>query len=56
MKLTLLFSKDASKVTVKTFIMLQKKMSILNKCCSFELSIHQRMLKKKTKLLFPQKY
>ncbi len=38
----LLFIKDAlnqSKVTVKTFIMLQK-ISILNKCCSFELSIH----------------
>ncbi len=34
--------KDAlnqSKVTVKTFIMLQK-IPISNKCCSFELSIH----------------
>ncbi len=37
-----LFSKNALnwlKVTVKTFIMLQK-ISISNKCCSFELSIH----------------
>ncbi|MDN8907574.1 hypothetical protein Q0O77_14770, partial [Staphylococcus aureus] len=36
-----------AKVTVKTFIMLQK-ISISNKCCSFELSIHQRILKKST--------
>ncbi len=43
----LLFSKDAfncSNVTVKTFIMLQT-ISISNKHCSFELSIHQRTLK-----------
>jgi len=33
-----------TKVTVNTFIMLQK-ISILNKCCSFELSIHQIILK-----------
>ncbi len=48
MKVIPLFSKHAfnwSKVTVKTFIMLQK-IFILNKCCSFELSIHQRILKK----------
>ncbi len=40
-KLILLFSKDAlnwSKVTVKTLIMLQK-VSISNKCCSFELCL-----------------
>ncbi len=46
--LTLLFSKDTlhwSKLTVKTFIMLQNT-NILNKYCSFELSIHQRILKK----------
>ncbi len=30
---------NRSKVAVKTFIMLQK-ISISNKCCSFELSIH----------------
>jgi len=39
------YSADAlncSKVTVKTFIMLQR----LIKCCSFELSIFQRTLKK----------
>ncbi len=30
-----------SKVTIKTFIMLQK-ISISNKCCAFELSIHQK--------------
>ncbi len=30
------------KVTVKTFLILQK---ISNKCCSFELSIYQRILK-----------
>ncbi len=44
-----LFSKDAlnwSKVTVKTFIMF-KKISVSNKCCFFELSIHQRVLKNK---------
>ncbi len=48
-RLILFFSKDAlnlSKVTVNTFIMLQK-ISILNKCCSFELAIHQRILEKK---------
>ncbi len=41
------FSKEAlnkSKVRVKVFIMFQK-LSILNKCCSFGLSIHQRILK-----------
>ncbi len=37
-------STDTSKVTVKTFIMLQKT-CISNKCCSFELSVHQ-MIKK----------
>jgi len=39
----LLFRKHAfnySKVTENTFIMLQK-VSFVNKCCSFELSIHQ---------------
>jgi len=39
-------------MTVKTVIMLQK-ISISNKYCSFELSVHQRILKK---LWFPQKY
>ncbi len=51
----LLFSEDAlnrSKVIVKTFIM---KYSILNKCCSFKLSIPQRILKNKTNQ-FTQKY
>ncbi len=33
-----------SEVTVKPFIMLQK-MTVSNKCCSFELSVHQRILK-----------
>ncbi len=33
--------------------MLQKS-SISKKCCSFELSVHQRILKKMTR--FPQKY
>ncbi len=45
-KLIILFSNGCItliKVTVKTFIMLQK-IYILNKCCSFELSIHQRIL------------
>ncbi len=49
-KLIHLFCKDAlhwSKVPVKTFIMLQKT-SISNKCCYFEFSIHQRILKNKT--------
>jgi len=32
-------------VTVNTFIMLQK-VSMSNKCCSFELSVHQRILEK----------
>ncbi len=44
----LLFSKDAlncSEVMIKTFIMLQK-ISISDKSCSSELSIHQRNLKK----------
>ncbi len=48
-KLILLFSKGAlngSEVPVKTFLMLQK-ISILNKCCSFELSIHLWILKNK---------
>ncbi len=54
-KSILLFSKDTlncSKVTVKTFIMLQK-ISVSNKCCSLELSINQRILKKKM-YQFPQ--
>jgi len=33
------------KVTVKTFIMLQN-ISVTDQCCSFELSIHQSILKK----------
>ncbi len=44
----LLFSQDAfiwSEVTVKTFIMLQN-ISKSNKCCSFELSIHQSIQKR----------
>ncbi len=47
-KLILRFSKNAlnwSKVTVKTFML--QKISISNKWCSFELSIHQRILKNK---------
>ncbi len=47
-KLILLFSKDAlnwPKVMTKTSIML-RKISISDKCCSSELSIHQRNLKK----------
>ncbi len=55
--IVLLFIKDAlncSKVTVMTFIMLQK-ISISNKCCSLERSIHQRILKNKM-YQFPQKY
>ncbi len=47
-KLILLFSKDAlnwPKLMTKTFIML-RKISISDKCCSSELSIHQRNLKK----------
>ncbi len=47
-KLILLFSKDdlnRSKVMIKTFIMLQM-ISISDKYCSSELSIHQRNLKK----------
>jgi len=35
---------QGSKVTVKTFVTLQT-ISVLNKCCTFELSIHQRALK-----------
>ncbi len=42
-----------SKVTVKSFKMLQN-ISISNKWCSFELSIHQIM--KNTMYQFPQKY
>ncbi len=56
-EIQLLFSKDAlnwSKVTVKIFIILQK-ISISNKCCSFELSIHLWILKNKM-YQFPQKY
>ncbi len=48
-KFMLLFSKDSlngSKVSVKTFIMLPN-ISISNKCCSFELSIHLWILKNK---------
>ncbi len=44
----LLFIKDAfnlSKVTIKTLTMLQN-ISVSNKCSSFELSIHQRIMKK----------
>ncbi len=41
-------------VSVKTFIMLQN-IYILNKCCSFELSIHLWILKNKI-YQFPQKY
>ncbi len=47
-EIILLFSKGALywlKVTVKTFVMLQK-ISISNKCCTFELSIHRRKKKK----------
>ncbi len=46
--LVLLFSMDTlnwSKVMIKTFLMLQK-IYISDKCCSSELSIHQRNLKK----------
>ncbi len=46
--LVLLFSKDTlnwSKVMIKTFLMWQK-IYISDKCCSSELSIHQRNLKK----------
>ncbi len=53
-RLILLFSKDAlnwSKVMIKTFIMLQK-ISISDKCCSSELSIHQRNLKKFSSAIF----
>ncbi len=56
-KLILLFSNDAlnsSKVTAKTFITLQK-ISISNKCCSFEIFIHLWILKNKV-YQFPQKY
>jgi len=52
------FSKDTliwSKTTVKAFIMLQK-ISISGKFCSFKLSIHQSILKKKVQSQFPQKY
>ncbi len=50
MKLILIFSKDNKglnwwKVTVKSFIMLEKISVNSNKCCPFELSIHQRILK-----------
>ncbi len=51
-KLILLFIKEAlnwSKVTAKTFIMLEK-ISISNKCCSFELSWKCNLSP------FPQKY
>ncbi len=54
-KLMFLFRKDAlnwSKVTIKTNIMLQK-ISISNKCCCFELSIHQRITENKM-YRFPQ--
>ncbi len=42
-----------SKATVKTFIKLQK-ISVSNKCCSFELFIRQKIVKKCT--CFLQKY
>ncbi len=48
-KFILLFSKDGlnwSKVTVKTFITVTKYFNLINKQCSFELSIQQRNLKK----------
>ncbi len=38
-----IFIKDALN-SVKTFIMLKK---VSNKCCSFEFSVHQRILKNK---------
>ncbi len=37
-KLIILFSKDVIEVMAKKFIMLDN--CVLNKCCSFELSIH----------------
>jgi len=46
--LIIIFSKDVinwSKVTVYTFLMLQK-LSLSYKCCSFELCIHQIILKR----------
>ncbi len=52
-----IFNKDAlncPKVKVNAFIMLQK-ISISNKSCSFEFSIHQIILKNKMFSLFPQK-
>ncbi len=52
-KLIFSFSKHALnwlKVTVKTFII--NKISLSNKCCSFELSIHQKILKQNVSL-FP---
>ncbi len=43
--MTFKLSLNWSNVTVKTFIMLQNN-NISNKCCTFELSIHQRILEK----------
>ncbi len=57
-KFIFLSIKDAlnwSIVTIKTFIMLQK-ISILNRCCCFELSIQLWILKKIKIWRFPQKY
>ncbi len=51
----LLLSKDALhsfKETIQTFML--QKISISNKCCSFELSIYQRIFIKES--WFPQKY
>ncbi len=42
-------------MTIKSFIMLQNNYNS-NKCCSFELSIHQTILKINNILWFPQKY
>ncbi len=39
------------KVTVKSFTLLQK-ISISNKCCSFELSIHQIIVEEKKQNIF----
>jgi len=44
-KTTLICTLNQSKVTVKLFKMF-KMIYFSNKCCSFELSIHQRILKK----------
>ncbi len=33
-----------------------QKIAVINKCCSFELSIHQGILKQKNVTWFPKKY